>query len=234
VDIAPIAKAIPAAKLASGVTASDVKTERRPGGIGEDILAAKFEKNGASSLATFAGEEAGAALSFLDFLGSSSGGFFLFIFPHETEIAAGRIAVGRISRQKQKGMSNPDDSLLDSQNSIFGDASQDVAEHDSNAMDIVEAVEDLNKDGSKSGSAPIRRNDSELIDITEEPEEKDDVQGLGFPAARIQRIMRKHPDKKKRFVKEAVHAVAIATVNLKTNFRPLIRTRTSALTKVSL
>ncbi len=110
---------------------------------------------------------------------------------------------------------NPDDSLgsvLDSQNSIFGDASQDVTEHDSNAMEVVEVAEDLNKDGSKAGSAP-KRNDSDLNDIIEEPEEKDDVQGLGFPAARIQRIMRKHPDKKKRFVKEAVHAVAIATVN---------------------
>ena len=122
------------------------------------------------------------------------------------EIAAG------LRGRKRRAMSNQDDSLLDSQNSIFGDASQDVTEHDSNPMDVTEVAEDMNKDGSKSGSAPIRR-DSDVNDITEEPEEKDDVQGLGFPAARIQRIMRKHPDKKKRFVKEAVHAVAIATVN---------------------
>ncbi len=121
-------------------------------------------------------------------------------------------------------MSNPDDSLLDSQNSIFGDASHDVTEHEPNAIEV---VEDLSKGGSKSGPAPLN---SELNDATEEPDEKDDVQGLGFPTARIQRIMRKHPDKKKRSVKEAVHAVAIATVKLDHSSACCV----FALTKISL
>ena len=92
--MAPIAKAIPAAKLASGVAASEVKIERRPGGIGEDILAAKFAKIGVSSLATFAGEEEGAAVSSFDFFDASAEvvGFLRFILPRDHEIAAAGLA----------------------------------------------------------------------------------------------------------------------------------------------
>ncbi len=97
-------------------------------------------------------------------------------------------------------------SIFDSQSSLLasapGDASQDAE------MDQIpsESATDTGR------GAAFKRNDSDVNDVNEEPEEKDEVQGLGFPTARIQRIMRKHPDKKKRFVKEAVHAVAIATV----------------------
>jgi hypothetical protein len=212
--MAPIAKAIPAAKLASGVEAREDRTESSPGGKGDDILAAKLANSGVSSLAACVGEEVEAASLFFDFLDPSAEveeSSFRFIPTREKLPAITPAGLRGRNRRANKiaSMSNPDDSLLDSQNSIFGDASQDITEHGSNAMEV---TEDLNKDGSKVGAAPFKRNDNELNDITEEPEEKDDVQGLGFPTARVQRIMRKHPDKKKRFVKEAVHAVAIATV----------------------
>jgi histone H3/H4 len=103
------------------------------------------------------------------------------------------------------------DSVFDSQSSMpasnCGDLSQEIADVEHGSMEIVE-------DANKSGDLGLaqKRSDIDLNDTAEEPEEKDDVQGLGFPAARIQRIMRKHPDKKKRYVKEAVHAVAIVTV----------------------
>lgn len=39
----------------------------------------------------------------------------------------------------------------------------------------------------------------------------DDTTGI-FPAARVKRIMRKNPDKKKNFAKDTIHVVALATV----------------------
>ena len=95
-------------------------------------------------------------------------------------------------------------SIFDSQSSLLssvpGDASQDAD---------IEQIPSESATDTGRGGAPIN---SDVNDANEEPEEKDEVQGLGFPTARVQRIMRKHPDKKKRFVKEAVHAVAISTV----------------------
>ena len=100
------------------------------------------------------------------------------------------------------------ESVFDSQSSmVSGNLSQEPVENEHSSLEV---PEDASKVGD-IGRAP-KRSESDVLDNTEEPEEKDDVQGLGFPTARIQRIMRKHPDKKKRFVKEAVHAVAIVTV----------------------
>ena len=107
-----------------------------------------------------------------------------------------------------------DDSLFESQSSLLasntGDASQDPADMEHISADF---SAEAGRVAPPGGGTPVKRSGSDVNDAVEEPEEKDDVQGLGFPTARVQRIMRKHPDKKKRFVKEAVHAVAIATVS---------------------
>ena len=68
--------------------------------------------------------------------------------------------------------------------------------------------ETLRIESSQSASQKRTRDD----DVLEEVEEKDDTHGLNFPPTRVQRIMRKHPDKKKKYQKETVHAVAAVTV----------------------
>jgi hypothetical protein len=63
--------------------------------------------------------------------------------------------------------------------------------------------------------APVEeRGPAEEGAARDEGEDEGSGEGLGFalPAARMKRIMRKNPDKKKNFSKETVLAVSMATV----------------------
>ena len=61
-----------------------------------------------------------------------------------------------------------------------------------------------------AAAAPDGNNEME-----EDEGERADGEGLGgkLPSARVKRIMRKNPDKKKNFSKETVLAVSMATVS---------------------
>ncbi len=74
----------------------------------------------------------------------------------------------------------------------------------------------INEDGVGASESQVQR--KENVDA-ERDEEKGDGEGGAedatgiFPAARVKRIMRKNPDKKKNFAKDTVHVVALATVS---------------------
>jgi len=79
------------------------------------------------------------------------------------------------------------------------------------------AGDDVVVTGGPSGDAEpnkAERND-EMEEVGDEGE-RDDGEGLGnaLPAARVKRIMRKNPDKKKNFSKDTVLAVSMATVSI--------------------
>jgi len=71
-------------------------------------------------------------------------------------------------------------------------------------------------DGPSGDAEPKKAERNDEMEEVEDEGERDDGEGLGnaLPAARVKRIMRKNPDKKKNFSKDTVLAVSMATVSI--------------------
>jgi hypothetical protein len=91
------------------------------------------------------------------------------------------------------------------------------------SFDLREGIEMAGEEVAGEEHAAAEDGNAELEE--DEGERGADGDGLGnaLPAARVKRIMRKNPDKKKNFSKECVLAVSMATVSSRPRPRPHLR-----------